>query len=144
MWFGASAINLSTDLTSDHFFPDPLLPGSAPAILPPMCVRRAWWLHCLACHGSLAPHLRNWVFSQHFNLEPSGDDLPHLGLWGAACLVFFLLVSNRDHFRLQKALGEMAINSRKLFPVLLVLMPMPVPVLNLTISSKRAASEFAL
>lgn len=43
-------------------------------------------LRSLACQSSLAPQLGNWVFSQYFSTEPSGDDLFFLGLPPNMCL----------------------------------------------------------
>lgn len=117
-----------------------LIPSQTPAsqAVPPQFFHR---LQCLARQGSLTPYWRNGVFSLHFNPEPGGDHLPHLRLWGC-CLFSFSpaptpLGSNIKHFRL--ALGEMTLGCRKWCPVLLDSTPVPFPVLDLSLGSKRAA-----
>lgn len=59
----------------------------------PRVSERIWGMDhgftCLAGQTSLVLHLGNWVFSQDFNSEPSGDDLPCLGLWECYLFSFF-------------------------------------------------------
>lgn len=91
------------------------MPGDSPICVCQRGMGNGPWAYAVLPARAACSPLGNWVFPQHFNPEPNGDDLPCLG-FGECCLFSFfspLLVPNRDHFRLWEGLGEMAVDSGK-------------------------------